>query len=414
MGLTSAMALADACNANDGIHDDKRALAGWLGFVSLRNANTLRSYRKEVGRFRVFLQTAYAHDPNKRPVETLLRDATEVDVLLYEAHLKGSLRTGESVAALVVPQHILRQHGLNEQPFVTYPSDGPAIPIRLKESSVNQALSILHALYGYWMRPDPQTKQAYVGANPVKRIKSASNRMQRQSDHNFPIEAIQAMMQTCEMQLAAHPENAQALARRRWIAAMLFGLWGRRAEVASICMQDFVHDGIRWSVHIKRKGGKRQSLPVAPWVMQELMTYRKGLGLPPLPSRTECITAIQRLRPRNNASTEDPVNPDLIYREIGILSQQASAAVREGSILREVDDVQRELIASKLDQISPHWFRHSGASIAINSGAMSLENASKMLGHSSTVITAEMYYHPDESQISEGMERLGKMVSKLT
>jgi integrase len=69
--------------------------------------------------------------------------------------------------------------------------------------------------------------------------------------------------------------------------------------------------------------------------------------------------------------------------------------------------VQRELVAKRLDEISPHWFRHSGASIAINSGAMSLDNASKMLGHSSPTITAEMYYHPDEAQIEEGMQQLG-------
>ena len=397
-----------------GTVNDTWALSNWLGFVRMRNTNTYRSYKKEVERFRTFLHAIYEGDVT-RPAQFLLRDATDLDVMRYEAQLKGFMRTGEPVPLLIIPSHILRQHGLREQPFVTYesgPDGGAADSVGIarqrkpKDSSTNLALSILHALYSHWTVPDPQTKQSYVGANPVKRIKKSSNRMQRQVDRNFPLEAIQAMMHTIELQIQTE-SNANQLIRRRWITALLFGLWGRRAEIASIKMQDFYNDGIRWSVDMKRKGGKEQRLPVAPWVIKELMTYRRHLGLAPLPSRTEEFAAIQRLRA---GDPEKNVDPNLIYREVSALCTDASQALRKHQVLPDLDGINREMVALKLDEISPHWFRHSGASIAINTGAMTLENASNMLGHSSPIITAEMYYHPETSQIADGMERIGKGV----
>ena len=101
---------------------------------------------------------------------------------------------------------------------------------------------------------------------------------------------------------------------------------------------------------------------------------------------------------------------NLIYREVSALCTDASQALRKHQVLPDLDGINREMVALKLDEISPHWFRHSGASIAINTGAMTLENASNMLGHSSPIITAEMYYHPETSQIADGMERIGKGV----
>ena len=416
---TSTVALAQLAQApasSNGVCDDAWALTGWLGFVSLRNKQTLRSYRKEVMRFRMFLEVVHATNAH-RPSSFLLRDTTEMDVLLYEAHLSGRLRTGEAVTPLVVPGAILARYGKKDQPFVTYgavPEHAPAMPtaLQLKASSVAQALSILHALYQHWMLPDPVTKVAYVGANPVKRVKGASNRMQRQTNRNFPIEAVQAMMDAIEWQMRDLDDDAPqraTLARRRWIAAMLFGLWGRRAEIARLRMCDFVHDGVRWGVHIVRKGGKEQVLPVAPWVIQELVNYRQFLSLTPLPSSDDESPCLRRLK-ETRSSAEKSVDPDLIYREVIALCKDTASMVRSATVMPDIGDAERELLAHKLDDISPHWFRHSGASISINSGAMSLENASKMLGHSTPVITSEMYFHPSESQISDGMQKLGGQI----
>jgi len=395
--------------------DDSQALSGWLTFVDHRNAQTFRSYKAEALRFRIFLETLHGKDSTRSQAH-LMRDASEADIMLYEAVLRGRFKNGKDAPLVVVPREVMLRYDRERQPFVTEQESGGLIqpsPVGLKASTVNQALTILHALYQYWMRPDPQTKSAYVGANPVKRIKSASNRMQRQTSRNFPLEAITAMMASLDLQREALvPEDERTgiklsqLERRRWVVAMFFGLWGRRAELAQLKMGDFKHNGARWSVHVNRKGGKEQDLPVAPWVVQELARYRKSLGLSPLPDPDDESPAIARLRARSEGE-DKPVHADTLYREITAVARDAAAALREVLVLPEMDPVQRELVANRLDAVSPHWFRHSGASIAINSGAMSLENASKMLGHSSPTITAEMYYHPDEAQIEEGMQQLG-------
>jgi len=394
-------------------YGDEAALATWLSFVSKRNAHTHRSYQNEVMRFWAFLSTRYARDAD-RSLAHLLRDASEDDVQTYEMLLLGPERSGET-RALFISQADMQKTGLARQPFVKETQDGDFIrvePVALKPSSVNQALAILHALYQYWMLPDPVTRTCYVWANPVRRLKRASNRMQRQAGRNFPSEAITAMMHALALQIDSAqaeeqglPQQIKLLQRRRWIVAALFGLWTRRAELASISMGDFKHNGSRWMLNLTRKGGKEQVLPVAPWVMDELARYRISLGkLSALPRPTDKDPAIEPLRKRAPGTG---VSGGAIYREVSTTAKEAGALLRAGVILPNLEPAQRERVADLLDEVSPHWFRHSGASIAINSGAMSLENASKMLGHSSANITAQMYYHPDEAQIEEGMQKLG-------
>lgn len=407
--------------------DDEIALHAWLSFAQYRNQRTYRSYRTEVTRFRLFLQTVHADNPS-RQANTLLRDATEMDIASYEAQLLGKTRAGDPVVPLFVPTHLLEASGRSSQPFM---QDGTLIdgmvqrqPIAREKSSVNQAITILHALYQYWMRPDPVTKRAYVGANPVKRVKGATNRSKRQIDRNFPTEGITAMIGAIALERATlndQPEdskravNLQRLDRLRWIVALLFGLWGRRSEIASLRMNDFHHDSAIWHVRLNRKGGKQQDVPVADWVMKELMTYRQSLGLTPLPNDKDASPAIGRLRryqsksgTRSAAAGEAAtINSDTIYREVSSCANSAARAVRAAQVLNTLDDVQRELLASRLEKVTPHWFRHSGATIAINSGAMTLLNASKMLGHTSTAITSEMYHHQDNVEIAEGLQKLG-------
>lgn len=396
----------------DGEFTDGPALTAWLAFVSLRNAQTLRSYKTEALRFRIFMETIHKSD---RDQKFLLRDATEMDFLLYEVHLTGSFKTGKEVDPLIVPNEILDRYGREDQPFSTKEElNGVSSfsPKKLKQSSANQALSILHALYQFWMRPDPNTKMAYVGANPVSRLKSSANRTPDQISRSFPMEAVLAMLASIDLQITLTSDDSKqllaGLERRRWILALLFGLWGRRSEIARLKMNDFSHDvsANQWNVTVKRKGGKIETIPVADWVMQSMMRYRSSIEASPLPSKSDDSPAIARLRILDSKKL-DTISNNIIYREVLIAAKDASGSLRNGFILPEMEAVQRELVASHLDNLSPHWFRHSGASIAINTGAISLENASKMLGHSTPGITAKMYYHRSDTQILEGMEKIG-------
>jgi integrase len=226
------------------------------------------------------------------------------------------------------------------------------------------------------------------------------------------MEAILAMIASLDLQMAREPEGSvkvAAIERRRWILALLFGLWGRRSEIARLKMSDFVMDSAsRWSVTLKRKGGRLDTIPLADWVVHALMRYRQSLGVSALPHATDDSGAIGLLRKRQSPGRADmPPGNQLIYREVLQAAREAACALRAGEVLPEMDAIQREAVASRLDELSPHWFRHSGASLAINTGALSLMNASKLLGHSSADITFRMYHHSNDSQITDGVQQLG-------
>jgi integrase len=143
--------------------------------------------------------------------------------------------------------------------------------------------------------------------------------------------------------------------------------------------------------------------------MQSMMRYRQHLGLSALPAMTDTTSAIKRVRTRIGKE-EKPINSLVIYNEVLAVGEAAANLLKEGEILPELDPIKREQTIQKLRDMSPHWFRHSGASIAINSGALSLENASKFLGHSNPEITSQMYYHGSDSLTREGMQKLGGSV----
>lgn len=392
--------------ANNQTSPDALALQRWLAVAAHRNAHTWRAYRFEALRFWAFLRLMHEGRVD-RPAETLLRDATEADVAAYETTLLGKA-PAHVWPRLMLSAAQMREWGLSKQPFAEEalePGDNGGIQLRaLKPSSVNQALNILHALYAFWMEPDPQNRTAYVGANPVRRLKRASVRAQRQSQRVFPAHALEAMLAICERDALTRPAAA---ARQRWLLCLLFGLWARRAEIAGLRMGDFRHDGKRWIVHLRRKGGKTQDLPLASWVMDALVAYRHSLGLPGLPASDETRAAILPLRPRRRGEDDSALDPATLYREVTRLARRSAQALACAEVLPELGALDRQHAVNALRALSPHWFRHTAASMAIESGAMSLENASRVLGHSSAVVTAAMYYHPEEQQIADGLQRIG-------
>lgn len=403
---------APSLRSSDADTMDRAALRRWISIAAHRNPNTLRSYSGEVSRFWCFLHLVHAASPH-RLQETLLRDATEADVAAYESILLG--KAPERIwCQLYAEASLLEFCGLKRQPFVQRHAseDGVTLftPIALKPASVNQALNILHALYAFWMVPDAQSRQSYVGANPVRRLKRATVRAQRQTGRLFPQDALHAMMLVCdEMDGAAKTQADKMMAaRRRWLLCLLFGLWARRAEIASLQMKDFFFDGKGWRVRLLRKGNREQELPVAGWIMDALMSYRASMGISGFPGPQEDRPALLALR----SSQEDSghLDPSTLYRDVVAVARQAAQRVRESSLLEALSVWQREHTAKALEALSPHWFRHTAASMAIESGALSLENASRVLGHSSSVVTAAMYYHPDDKRVADGLQKMGAMM----
>ena len=62
--------------------------------------------------------------------------------------------------------------------------------------------------------------------------------------------------------------------------------------------------------------------------------------------------------------------------------------------------------------ISSHWARHTGATMLLNEGKVEMEVVSKILGHSSTKITREVYAKLLDKTVVDVMSKMGKTTKK--
>lgn len=389
----------------------------WLAPIRFRSENTARSYLVEVNRFRIFL--ACMHPDSS--VNSLLQNASEMDAMLYECILGDQIAPNGDRMSLLVPDWILSHFGRKGQPFQIKPVTLKigATPIReqnprlLKESSVNQAMRILHGLYAYLSRPSTAWSFAYVPANPITRVKKSKSRVIEQTQRYVPVEAIKAMRTFVEETAKrlsdlpeSDPEKCQLAQyqRMRWLFALLFGLWARRSEIASLKMSDFTHSYKGWFVQLHRKGGSTDRIPAPQWLIDELMLYRKSQGMTPLPLETDSHAAVMRLKSHKGITAQS------IYLEVKEMAVKTANEIQNSRLLPEIADDMRNKYVSDLRRFSPHWFRHSAASMAINTNAMSLQIASVRLAHKSTNTTSQMYFHADQEQERHGIESMGDAI----
>ena len=61
--------------------------------------------------------------------------------------------------------------------------------------------------------------------------------------------------------------------------------------------------------------------------------------------------------------------------------------------------------------LSSHWARHTGATMLLNSG-VDMEIVSKVLGHSSTKITREVYAKPLDETVADAMSEFERRLVK--
>jgi integrase len=382
--------------------DDDAALTAWLSVFMLSRRTTARSYRSQSKKFRLFLSLLHPD----RPPQHQLKLATELDVVAYEAALSHRSQAGLNVAALrLAPEQMQRFH-LTRQPFVA----------PLKRSSVNQALAVIHAMYDFLRQPNAAMPEPYVTVNPCRRVLKAGSRTPQKIDRVLPAEAIKAMQDYLtaaieESQKQSDQEALRHLRRQQWILALLFGLWARRDEICKLKMGDFLQqaDG-SWRVRLQRKGGSEQSIPVPSWILEHLKRYRSSVELPDRWSPDDSMPALLDVRSRS-ASSRRGVSAHTLYVQVKALAWSTANEIEAKMLLHDASLEDRERVIYALRRCSPHWFRHTGPTMAINAGHMSLTNASALLGHASIATTTAMYHHADEQQTRQGMESLGRLIN---
>lgn len=175
--------------------------------------------------------------------------------------------------------------------------------------------------------------------------------------------------------------------RARFIMAILFFMAPRISDLERHAMNSFVEHNGRWWWKIVGKGDKPARLPVPDAMMKELVAYRRGLGLSPLPGPDDSTPLLASL---------DGSRPISGRRLNQILKQLFHEAA-----LRLEDHAPHK--ADKLRKASAHWGRHTALTrLAAETGDRTL--VQKVARHSD-LRTTELYIHDEENALHDKIKK---------
>jgi len=352
-----------APNGVDHADTDVDAVKAWLSLST--NPNTWRQKRKEIERFMLWLMFER---------RTLLSSAAIND---FTDYLKFIADPPENWKGKRVPR------GPKWRPFED----------KLKASSVQQAKVHLADCIG-WL-----CDLRYLDFNITnnKNIKVTQNRNNLEVHRHIPSSLLIWIWDW----LQSLPEDDKEAIRWRFACEFLVRTGLREAEFANASMGSIYREvngnTERWYINVTGKGNKVRNVPIVN--IEPLIKYRTSMGLAPLPTIGDSTPLWLPLRGKNN------VQPAAIYTSIKKMVKAAGLHLKNQAM--EEPDLQKKRTmlanADLLGSVSPHWFRHSYATHAINEGT-SLKSVQIALGHSS-VITTECYINTEKRQVHDDMAK---------
>lgn len=407
--------------------DDASALAAWLHSLAGVHAstNTFDTYSFEAARWRAFLELRHG------PSATLLAMATETDAMDYLRALQGEPVAGRQAGRMSKPKE-KPETKAKKPKKKREPRPLPYFTKPLQLRSARTCIARLMSLYAWLLDKNnfPKTHRAYLEHNPFHNLAKRELRgvVQLQVKRLFPERALVAMLETAQRDCDAHagdvPELSSGAARRtrlraertRWILILLFVAWLRRDELVRLRMNDFHQEHLegKWTLQTLGKGNKPRTIPLPSLIVAALARYREAMGLPALPEPDDPLPAVLPI-PRGKAAggTEaTALSVDVIYTAVKAIARKAAETLEASDPVeakRPGSDL--SMTIRTLRSLSPHWFRHSGATTALNRG-MPLQEASKLLGHASPATTANMYHHLDDEAVRDRLEAtFGRVIS---
>lgn len=242
----------------------------------------------------------------------------------------------------------------------------------LSEKAIRALFAVISSFYNYLIQED------YTLINPVLLIRQKSKYFRTQ-------QTVKSIRRLSELQWGYVIETAEMMAddtpekhvRTFFIMSALYGLYLRISELTASerwipTMGDFHRDSEgRWWFLTVGKGNKERKISVSIAMLKAFKSYRKTLGLPPLPSpndKTPLLTA---------HNTNRPLKSTRYIREL-------VQACFDCASQRLIDDNQHEE-AAQLGIATVHWLRHTGISDDVK--IRPREHVRDDAGHSSGSIT---------------------------
>lgn len=360
-----------AANGVDYADTDVDAVKAWLSLTP--NGNTWRQKRKEIERFMLWLRLER---------QTTLSSATTND---FTDYLKFIVSPAPHWMGKRVPR------GPDWRPFEK----------GLQAASVQQAKVLLADCFTWLWRV--RYLDFNITDNAIIKVKQKRNSMDTNRHiHDKLLKWLWSWLQDL-------PEHDKAAIRWRFAVEFLVSTGLREAELASAKMGDIWREvkgtSERWYITVTGKGDKVRNVPIVR--IESLMQYRMSMGLEPLPLIGEETPLWIPLRGSTN------VTPAAIYATIKQMVNAASKTLKNLA-LEEPNMAMRAAMlsdAAVLNAVSPHWFRHSFATYAINEGT-SLKHVQIALGHAS-VVTTEAYVNTEQEQVYDSLANNKSPISGL-
>ena len=329
---------------------DRQAIEAWLALHEIEA--TSRAYRKEAERLLL-----WANVERKRALSSL----NTSDAIAYRTFL----RSPEPRDQWVGPRRKLDSD--RWRPFCR----------RLRPASIAYALSVLSAMFR-WL-----VEQQYVVANPFAGItgtrvqprEHVQMRALREEEWRFA-RHIATELST------SHGWSTEAAQRLHFILDFELATGLRATELIHAKLGDlYFGDADDTWLRLVGKGRRSARVAMPPLAMRALQTYLQQRGLPADPRRCSpnvpLVPALSGDRTVSISGTRLRAVLKRFFRLVGqeIATTDASAAHR-------------------LEQASPHWLRHTHATLALARG-VELRSVRDNLRHAS-IATTSQYVHGDE------------------
>lgn len=367
--------------------DDNDAARRFLQDVEADlSPHTYRSYAKECLRFLLWLRATKGMHPR------LLPQLTGGDVRAYKQFLTGPTE---------FDWDFLEANGWTRQPFGQGSAEGRDAVIRpLLPSSIRLAITILNGWLDDLLHQLGEGGVPYLAINPItKRTKRKARRSTTEiisaADGLAPTSRalartdIQAMFAAIEELPRETPRDVEHYHRCRWTIALLYRAFLRREEAARLTMNAFRDNAGVWELRVLGKGDKLADIACPERLLQELMVYRRSLGMSSLPAPDDERPAIFAIR-----SDQRGVDVNQIYRIVRTICELAAQRV----------DTEDPAAAHRLRAASPHWLRHAGITHALDDGVPARYVQSQARHESLT--TTSRYDHKDRRDRSSAIDKM--------
>lgn len=254
----------------------------------------------------------------------------------------------------------------------------------LSPSSRRTALLIINALFSYLV------EGGYLAGNPLALMRkrgTGGDAGRPMVERYLEYPQWQALLETVAQMPTDTEKQRQHYERSRFLLALLYLLGPRVSEIADQVMGSFVEVRGRWWWNVTGKGNRQGRVPVNRDMLEALQTYRRFLGMTPLPFPGDAQPLVM------NLGGTTGITSNMIYRIIKDLVNRAADR------LASSDPYQAE----KLRRASTHWFRHTSLTHQADVG-IDLNYLQRNARHAK-LDTTSLYLHAEDARWHEAMER---------